>query len=56
MIVQKKSVNELIKNCKSHKNWSLPVDHYLPANMPDFPEVDHFILNEAEITLPQFLG
>jgi radical SAM superfamily enzyme YgiQ (UPF0313 family) len=56
MIVQKKSVIELIKNCKSHNKLVIAGGPLFTSEYEDFPEVDHFILNEAEITLPSFLS
>ncbi len=55
MIVQKKSVTELIKICKDHKKLVIAGGPLFTSEYEDFPGVDHFILNEAEITLPQFL-
>ena len=55
MTVQKKSVKELISRCKE---WGLKIVAGGPlftAAPEDFPEVDHLVLNEAEITLPGFL-
>jgi len=37
------------------KKASLPPMGLLTAMHDQFPEVDHFVLNEAEITLPQFV-
>ena len=55
MAVQKKSAKELISRCKE---WGLKVVAGGPlftAAPEDFPEVDHLVLNEAEVTLPGFL-
>lgn len=55
MITQKESANEVIRQCKK-------LDIKIVAGGPlfnnlhhEFPEVDHFILNEGEATLPLFL-
>ena len=55
MMVQKASAQSLIARCKAA---DLPVVAGGPLFTMDwesFPEVDHFVLNEAEITLPEFL-
>jgi radical SAM superfamily enzyme YgiQ (UPF0313 family) len=55
MVVQRDSAKELIHRCKE---YGLPVIAGGPlftGEYEDFPEVDHFILNEAELTLPEFL-
>jgi len=56
MTVQKASVREIIDKC-------LQLDRKIVAGGPHFtnfhehyPEVHHIILNEAEVTLPQFLN
>lgn len=55
MAVQRKSSEQIIRRC-TQKN--LPVVAGGPLftmDYEEFPEVDHFVLNEAEITLPSFL-
>ncbi len=55
MSVQRKSVKEVLAGCK---RFGVPVVGGGPlftTGYEDFPEVDHFVLNEAEITLPPFL-
>jgi len=56
MTVQRESARAVIARCKTA---GLPVVAGGPlfiTEHPDFPQVDHFVLNEAELTLPQFLA
>jgi radical SAM superfamily enzyme YgiQ (UPF0313 family) len=55
MMVQRKSVMELIRNCKNHDKLIIAGGPLFTSESKEFPEVDHLILNEAEITLPPFL-
>lgn len=55
MIVQRDSVHELVDRCKAA---GLPVVAGGPlfaSEHEHFPTIDHFVLNEAELTLPAFL-
>ena len=55
MSVQQASVGEIIEKCNS-LNVTLVAGGPLFTEEPEnFPGVDHMILNEAEITLPQFI-
>lgn len=54
MAVQKKSVQEIIKRCKG-KTKIVAGGPLFTAAHEDFENIDHFILNEAEITLPKFI-
>ncbi len=55
MVVQRSSAHAVAQRCHAA---GLPVVAGGPLFViehPDFPEVDHFVLNEAELTLPPFL-
>jgi len=54
MGVQKSSAHQLIARCKAGECQSDRGGAALPAEPYEFPEVDHLVLKEAEITLPQF--
>ena len=55
MSVQQKSVKEVISKCKSLGRKVVAGGPLFTAEYENFKEVDHLILNEAEITLPLFL-
>jgi radical SAM superfamily enzyme YgiQ (UPF0313 family) len=57
MIVQKESVKEIIKRCERLKVKIVAGGPLFTTGHEEFNEqIDHFILNEAEITLPLFLA
>ena len=56
MVVQRESTRQVIKRCKEAGVKVVAGGPLFLAEHEDFPEVDHFVLNEAEITLPLFLS
>jgi radical SAM superfamily enzyme YgiQ (UPF0313 family) len=55
MYIQKESVNNVIKDCLKHKKKIVAGGPLFTQDFENYPMIDHFILNEAEITLPPFL-
>lgn len=55
MSVQQQSVRKLIERCKSKKIKMIAGGPLFTATPEDFQQVDHLVLNEAEVTLPLFL-
>jgi radical SAM superfamily enzyme YgiQ (UPF0313 family) len=56
MSVQKNSAKEVIGRCKALARKIVAGGPLFTAYHEDFKEVDHFVLNEAELTLSQFLN
>jgi radical SAM superfamily enzyme YgiQ (UPF0313 family) len=56
MSIQKESVKKILAECKRQDAKVVAGGPLFTASWDSFPEVDHFILNEAEITLPKFLA
>lgn len=55
MIVQKESAQQIIDRCKAQNKIVVAGGPVFTTQNEKFSGVDHFILNEAEVTLPEFL-
>lgn len=56
MIAQRESARRLITRCKAAGKTVVAGGPLFTSAHADFGEVDHFVLNEAELTLPEFLS
>ena len=56
MIVQRASTQALIARCKDAGAKVVAGGPLFTMDHEQFPDVDHFVLNEAELTLPPFLA
>lgn len=55
MYIQKESVGKILEECLKHKVKIIAGGPLFTQEFNKYPEIDHLILNEAEITLPMFL-
>jgi len=55
MVVQKKSAMEIIRRCKKLGIKMVAGGPLFTSGYEEFEDIDHFVLNEAESTLPSFL-
>jgi len=56
MVIQRESVNDVIARCNEAGVPMVAGGPLFTGEHEQFPEVNHFVLNEAEITLPLFLA
>ncbi len=56
MYIQKESVNKIIDICVENDVKMVAGGPLFTREFKNYPQIDHFILNEAEITLPLFLN
>jgi len=55
MVVQRDSAHQILARCKKAGVKVIAGGPLFTSEYQEFPEVDHFVLNEAELTLPPFL-
>jgi radical SAM superfamily enzyme YgiQ (UPF0313 family) len=56
MAVQRTSAQTVVARCKKAGKTVVAGGPLFTLGREEFPEVDHFVLNEAEVTLPLFLA
>jgi len=55
MTAQHKSTDQVITRCKAHELKIVAGGPLFTTEYEQFDLIDHFVLNEAEVTLPPFL-
>jgi len=55
MDIQRKSVESIIKRCKNKKKKIVAGGPLFTTSYQDLGDIDYFVLNEAEVTLPRFI-
>lgn len=55
MFIQRESVSRVIEECLKYETKIIAGGPLFTQEYINYPQIDHFILNEAEITLPLFL-
>jgi radical SAM superfamily enzyme YgiQ (UPF0313 family) len=55
MLVQKDSLKQVVKRCKSRGKRVVLGGPYVTTTIEDLPEADHVFVGEAETTLPEFV-
>jgi len=56
MYIQKESVDMVIEECQKYEIRIIAGGPLFTQEFENYPQIDHFILNEAEITMPLFLN
>ena len=56
MAVQKEGVRELITRCRGLEKKMVAGGPLFSVSWEEYPEIDHLVLGEAELTLPRFLA
>ena len=56
MYIQKESVKKIITDCRKFNKKIVAGGPLFTQEYSSYPQIDHFVLNEAEITLPLFLN